>query len=109
MDEELEDLFNEDAESPVGGFEPARFCMELELPLADDLNDILEQIGPEYRKWLVDLWKQYEIDQEPILAPNGTVLAEPLFTLHQNESRWACFGTTPTSPESAQALKDAGI
>lgn len=83
--------------------------VEVRQSIQDDLNDILEQIGPEHRQWLVDLWKRFQIHQEPIHAPDGAVLAEPLFGLHQNESRWACFGTTPVSPETAQALHQSGF
>ncbi|OYW23716.1 MAG: hypothetical protein B7Z55_03235, partial [Planctomycetales bacterium 12-60-4] len=58
----------------------------------DDLNDILDRIGHEHRKWLVDLWKRYDIRQEPITDSAGAVLAEPLFWFRADETVHACFG-----------------
>jgi len=67
---------------------------EVEIPtsIQDDLNDILDRIGHKHRKWLVDLWKRYDIRQEPITDSAGAVLAEPLFWFRADETVHACFG-----------------
>ena len=68
MDEELEDLFNEDAESPVGGFEPARFRMELGLPPADGelLVDAAMAVREEFRA--CSKWKRLRCRKVSIFA-----------------------------------------
>lgn len=66
--------------------------VEIPTSIQDDLNDILDHIGHEYRRWLVDLWKRFDIRQEPITDGAGTVLAEPLFWFRAGDSILACFG-----------------
>ena len=84
---------------------------EIEVPssIQDDLNDILESIGTQHRKWLVDLWKRFEIRQEPITDADGNVLAEPLFWFERGESLWACFGTTSLSPDKETEYGRCGV
>lgn len=52
--------------------------VEISTSIQDDLNDILDRIGHEHRRWPVDLWKRFEIRQEPITDAMGHILAEPL-------------------------------
>jgi superfamily I DNA/RNA helicase len=77
--------------------------------IQDDLNDILERIGPEHRQWLVNLWKRFEIVQEPIQTADGQVLAKPLFCLHQDGQCWACFGTETVSHQVLSMIQERGI
>ena len=77
--------------------------------MAAGTNDILEQIGTEHRKWLVSLWKQFEITQEPIQTDDGQVLAEPLFSLHQDGQRWACFGSETVSEQILNVIHQRRI
>ena len=65
--------------------------VDLDTSNQDDLLDILDQIGPQHRKWLVSLWKEYRIVQEPMLSVNGQVIAEPLFWFTKGGRRYACF------------------
>lgn len=83
--------------------------VEMPQSIQDDLNDILERIGTEHRKWLVSLWKQFEITQEPIQSDDEQELAEPLFCLHQAGQRWACFGTETISPLDFNLIQARGI
>ncbi|WP_437193302.1 AAA domain-containing protein [Planctomicrobium sp. SH527] len=71
--------------------------VETTTSIQDDLNDILDQIGHEHRKWLVDLWKRFEIRQEPLTDEQGTLLAEPLFWFRNGDSVHACFGAEAES------------
>ncbi len=77
--------------------------------IQDDLNDILERIGSEHCKWLVSLWRRFEINQEPIQSDHGQVLAEPLFSLHQDGQRWACFGKETVSEQVVNVIQERGI
>ncbi len=74
----------------------------------DDLLDILEQIGTQHRKWLVSLWKEYRIVQEPLLDTNGQVIAEPLFWFVKDGKRFACF-QPGLSPLLVETLRQHGI
>jgi hypothetical protein len=65
--------------------------VDMTVSIQDDLNDILDHIGTENRAWLIDLWKRFEIRQEPIVSAVGTVLAEPLFWFQHADQRIACF------------------
>jgi len=65
--------------------------VDMTVSIQDDLNDILDQIGIVHRVWLIDLWKRFEIRQEPIVSAVGTVLAEPLFWFQHADQRIACF------------------
>ncbi len=77
--------------------------------IQDDLNDILENIGFEHRAWLVDLWKRFEIRQEPIIEADGQVLAEPLFWFERHGMKLACFGVETLSHARQRELSNTGI
>ncbi len=70
----------------------------------DDRNDILECIGPDYRKWLDDLWRRFEIRQEPIIDGTGRVCAEPVFWFAHGGTVYACFGTDAEPEHRHSAL-----
>ncbi len=65
--------------------------VETPTSIQDDINDILDSIGHEHRKWLVDLWKRYDIRQEPLIDGEGKVIAEPLFWIKKDAAVFACF------------------
>ena len=67
--------------------------VEMPTSIQDDINDILDSIGQEHRKWLVDLWKRYDIRQEPLIDSEGKVIAEPLFWFKKDDAVFACFQT----------------
>ena len=71
--------------------------------IQDDLEDLLESLGHEHRKWLVDLWKQYEIRQEPIRDEVGKIVAQPLFWFDSEGSIYACFGNAATEEQLGEA------
>jgi superfamily I DNA/RNA helicase len=73
--------------------------VEMATSVQDDLNDILDRIGIEHRKWLINLWKRFAIRQEPLTDADGTVLAEPLFWFEQENQRLVCFGDESVSQE----------
>ena len=60
----------------------------LEQSELDDFNDLLEQVGVKHRKWLRQLWKRFDIKQEPILDESGKVLAQPLFWFEHGDLRY---------------------
>lgn len=67
--------------------------VEVPTSIQDDLNDLLDSIGHEHRKWLVALWKRFAIRQEPITDSNDLVVAEPLFWFKKEDALYACFGS----------------
>ena len=75
----------------------------------DDLKDILENIGSEHRKWLADLWKRFEIRQEPITDSDGRLLAQPLFWFENDGVRVACFGSDVVSHDQQIRLRQSKI
>jgi len=61
-------------------------------------------------KWLHDLWRTYQIKQEPIVTKNGEVVAEPIFWFTNKQKKpIACFGNTMPSKRTSQRLEDFGI
>ncbi len=54
----------------------------------DDFNDLLEQVGVKHRKWLQQLWKRFDVKQEPILDESGKVLAQPLFWFEHGDLKF---------------------
>ena len=75
----------------------------------DDFNDILEQIGQQHRKWLLAIWKAYEVIQEPIMGGDGKLIAEPLFWFKSGSRTFACFGADPMEQDVKTGSKDHGI
>jgi superfamily I DNA and RNA helicase len=78
--------------------------IETETSRQDDFNDLLEQIGVEHRKWLRQLWKRFDIKQEPILDDSGKVLAQPLFWLKHKSSLYVCHSDSADSAMPAEGI-----
>ncbi|MCE9552286.1 MAG: AAA family ATPase [Planctomycetes bacterium] len=72
----------------------------------DDFNDILERIGPQHRKWLSSIWKDFEVIQEPITDAAGEIIAEPLLWFNREGKRFAFFGNEPPSLLVLQRLEE---
>jgi len=83
--------------------------VELSTSIQDDLNDILENIGVEHRNWLVDLWKRFDIRQEPITDAVGRVLVEPLFWFEHGGNRVACLENDAVLPSQKNNFWESGI
>ncbi len=98
-------------ETISGCVEAMNSTPDIEAPTSvqDDLNDILETIGFEHRKWLVDLWKRFEIRQEPITEADGKALAEPLFWFDKGTTRLACFGANELTESERVKLASQNI
>ncbi len=79
----------------------------------DDFEDVLGRLGTgsdaARRDWLARLWKSYPIQQEPITAEDGEILAEPLFWFQADDHRYACFGDEDPGPHTLHKLEDNGI
>ncbi len=75
----------------------------------DDLVEILNITGQEHRKWLMELWRRFRINQEPILTEKGELIAEPLFWLKSEDSCYACFGPQFPRQRVLQRLEDLGV
>jgi superfamily I DNA/RNA helicase len=83
--------------------------VDSEISPQDDLLDILNVIGHEHRKWMVALWNQHKISQEPLLTTNGEVVAEPVFWFKNDNKAYACFGKNEPRQRVIQRLEDFGI
>ncbi|MEM9940863.1 MAG: hypothetical protein AAF939_04665 [Planctomycetota bacterium] len=77
-------------------FDELELCLELlnstptietEISRQDEFYDLLEQIGVKHQKWLQQLWKRFDIKQEPILNESGEVLAQPLFWFKDRQGK----------------------
>jgi superfamily I DNA and RNA helicase len=66
--------------------------VEQEISNLEEFEDVLERLGAESRDWLVKIWKSHRIQQEPIKANDGEILAEPLFWFQDDGRLVACFG-----------------
>ena len=71
-------------------------------------EELLRLIGVKHRPWLKSILKKHAIEQDPILASDGEVLADPLFWFNHNGTRYACFKEAPKQAV-ANRLEDAGI
>jgi AAA domain len=83
--------------------------VELEISNLDDFEDILGRLGADKRDWLATLWKSQLIQQEPIMAENGEILAEPLFWFRENNRKVACFGNERPGAHTLHKLEDNGV
>jgi len=75
----------------------------------DDLVAILDCIGHEHRKWLVNLWNRHGLSQEPLTTKGGEIVAEPLFGVRVGKTHYACFGEEPPRQRILRKLEDYGI
>jgi hypothetical protein len=83
--------------------------VEQQISNIDDFEGLLGQLGPDFRDWLGKLWKSYLIQQEPMKAEDGEILAEPLFWFQVDDQRFACFGDAAPRATTRHKLEDAGI
>lgn len=83
--------------------------IEADASLQDDLVAILDCLGNQHRKWLVDLWNRHGISQEPLTTKGGEIVAEPLFRFRVGKIHYACFGTEMPRQRIRQRLEDCGI
>jgi hypothetical protein len=77
--------------------------------IQDDLNDILDQIGTQHRAWLIDLWKRFDIRQEPIVDDDGHLLAQPLFWFQNENHRVVCFRPADADRHTVDRLRKSEI
>ncbi|XZE21134.1 AAA domain-containing protein [Pirellulaceae bacterium SH449] len=75
----------------------------------DDMEDILQIIGSEHRKWLQRVWAGHLISHEPITDQNGQIIAEPLFWYRDIGRIYACFGKEPLPQRVLQELEDRSV
>jgi hypothetical protein len=83
--------------------------VEPEISNIEDFEDVLECVGADQRDWLAKLWKSYMIHQEPIVAPDGEILAEPLFWVQNDDRMVACFGRDDPGTHTLHKLEDHRI
>ncbi|WP_254511389.1 AAA domain-containing protein [Anatilimnocola floriformis] len=75
----------------------------------DDFLELLERIGSEHRKWLLSLWNEFGITQEPIFDERGKLIAQPLFWLTREGQRHACFPPGDLHANADETLRQHGI
>jgi hypothetical protein len=68
--------------------------------------EILDLIGSEHRKWLIDLWSKVKVSQEPLMTKAGEVIAEPMFSFRLGKQNYACFGNELPRKRIMQRLED---
>jgi superfamily I DNA/RNA helicase len=78
------------------------------LSRSDEFEEVLHRLGGEHKKWLEELWREHQIVQEPIVADDGEVLAEPLFWYRDGERSYACFGGQVPDRYTLNRLEDVG-
>ncbi len=75
----------------------------------DDFHDVLERIGLEHRAWLLGIWRESKITQEPIFDSSGSLITEPEFSFEKNNIKYACFASLEIDPMTREQLARAGI
>ena len=83
--------------------------VESEISPQDDVVAMIDQIGSEHRKWLIDLWNKYKVSQEPLITKGGEIIAEPLFSFRVGKQAYACFGTEQPRKRILQRLDDFNV
>ena len=76
--------------------------------LLDVAEELLSRIGTKHRAWLKAIMKKHPIEQDPMLADNGEVLADPLFWFGHDDTIFACFCEEPKQTVRHR-LEDAKI
>jgi superfamily I DNA/RNA helicase len=80
------------------------------LSARDEFRGLLEVLGDQQGQWLYGLLSSHHIVQEPIVAPDGEVVAEPVFWLTAKDHRkHACFGKIKPSQTTLTRLADLGV
>jgi len=70
--------------------------------------ELLGRIGPKHRAWLKAVMRRCAVEQDPILAGDGEVVAEPLFWFDHGGTRYACYAEEPLAAVRHR-LEDVGI
>ncbi len=83
--------------------------VETHISSIDEFEEVVQHVGAEHRGWLEGIWKSHGIEQEPIIAKDGEILAEPLFWFKNDERIYACFGAQLPGRSVLNRLEDAGI
>jgi AAA domain/UvrD-like helicase C-terminal domain len=90
--------------------------VEREISNLEEFVEVLERLGAkndaenrDYRDWLEKIWKSHSIQQEPIKANDGEILAEPLFWFQDDDRLFACFGKDRPRAYTLHKLEDNNI
>ena len=83
-------------------------AVQAESSMVDVAEELLRLIGAKHRAWLKSVLKKHAIEQDPIFAGDGEVIADPLFWFDHGGTRYACFKEGPKQA-IANRLEDAGI
>jgi hypothetical protein len=83
--------------------------VEREISNLDDFEDVLGRLGADKKDWLAGLWKSHLIQQEPLMAKDGEILAQPLFWFQTDDRVFACFGNEDPGSHTLHKLEDNGI
>lgn len=75
----------------------------------DDVVEILDRIGNEHRKWLIEVMSKFKVSQEPLMTRTGEIIAEPLFNFRAGKQAYACFGNEPPRKRILQKLADFDV
>ena len=74
----------------------------------ENFEELASRLGTKHRPWLSGLWKNYAIQQEPIIVEDGEILGEPLFWFQNGKRSYACFEST-VGTRARHRLHDAGF
>lgn len=83
-------------------------AVQSESSMVDVAEELLRLIGVKHRTWLKSVLKKHAIEQDPIFAGDGEIIADPLFWFDHGGIRYACFKEGPKQ-SVAHRLEDAGI
>ena len=83
--------------------------VEHEISNLDDFEDVVSVLDEGNKAWLERLWKRFLIHQEPIIAKEHEILAEPLFWFQVDDRVVACFGNEKPGAHTMHKLEDHGI
>ena len=83
--------------------------VEKHVSTLDEQEEVIQKIGVEHRRWLKQIWKDHWVEQEPLCAEDGEILAEPLFWFKVGEKTYACFGDRSPGRSELDRLEDAGV
>ncbi len=84
--------------------------VDLAISARDEFRGLLDILGDKHGQWLYGLLSSHHIVQEPIVAPDGEVIAEPVFWLTANDhGKHACFGSKTPSQATLARLADLGV
>ncbi len=85
-----------------------RSPVQVELSPIDDFEDLASKIGKENRSWLEELCHSVQIQQEPIIAADGEIVAEPLFWFKSGNQVVACFEKDSLTIHFQHRIEDFG-